>query len=146
MKVPILEKEWLGATREIVHLKIVGKNINFETDAMIDTGSPDTFLSYTDLKAKTRIPYTSYKKEKLVAIGNTKMYMINLGMGKLIFQDKDNKSVSIDHSLLGGIPTNPNSTAVYIIPTILGKDFLDEHSLNIVGKPGRKYLIEYEGD
>lgn len=143
MKVPILEKEWLGAIREIVHVKITGKNIDLETDAMIDTGSPDTFLSFTDLESKTRIPYASYKKEKLVGIGTTKMNMINLGLCKIIFQDENNKPVSIDHNLLGGIST---SRAGYTIPTILGKDFLDNHLLNIVGKPGKKYLIEYEED
>lgn len=142
MKVPILEKEWLGAIREIVRVKIIGKNINLETDAMIDTGSPDTFLSFTDLAFKTRIPYTSYKKEKLVGIGTTKMNMINLGLCKIIFHDIDNKPVSIDHNLLAGIPTSKGGG--YIIPTILGKDFLDNHSLNIIGKTGKKYLIEYK--
>ncbi len=143
MKVPILEKEWLGAIREIVHVKIMGKNIDLETDAMIDTGSPDTFLSLTDLASKTRIPYTSYKKEKLVGIGATKMNMINLGICKIIFHDIEDKPVPINHNLFGGIPTTRDG---YIIPTIIGKDFLDNHSLNIIGKPGKKYLKEYEED
>jgi len=143
MKVPILEKEWLGAVREIVSVSIKGHNINFKTDAMIDSGSPKTFISTIDLRTKTRIPFSSYKKEALVKIGGAKMYMIDLGQCELTFYDIDNKPISITHHLFGGIATTQDG---YSIPTIIGKDFLDEHSLNIIGKTGKKYLVEYTGD
>jgi len=143
MKVPILEKEWLGAVREIVPVSIKSSNINFKTDAMIDSGSSKTFISTIDLQTKTRIPFSNYKKEELVLIGGAKMYMIDIGQSELTFYDIDNKPISITHHLFGGIATTQNG---YLIPTIIGKDFLDEHSLNIIGKTGKKYLVEYTGD
>jgi len=53
MKIPIVEIEYLGAVRDFVAVHVVGKHINFRTDAMIDTGSSHTIISENDLLTKT---------------------------------------------------------------------------------------------
>jgi len=69
------------------------------------------------------------------------MNLIDLELCKLLFQDIENKTVEFEHRVFGGLPTNLNGK---VLPNILGRDFLDSHSLNIIGRPGKKFLIEYK--
>lgn len=145
MRIPIIEKEWQGATRDFVAVRIIGHNFDMYTHAMVDTGSHVTLVSELDLLTKTRLPIMSYerKPENIIHIGGSKMYKIDLGECRIVLRDTDEKEVEYRHIICGGIHSKDKERSGNIIPTILGNDFLEAQCLNIVGKKGMKYLQEF---
>lgn len=141
VKIPISEVNWFGGERYVTHVLIEGKNFRFHTNVIIDTGSPWSIIMETDLKTKTRIPYTSYPIVKRVNV-IVPVDLIDLGKCTLKFHDVEDKIVSFEHNMFGGRITQRNIEFIQALPSILGKDFLDEHNL-FIGKrddSGRRYL------
>jgi hypothetical protein len=104
----------------------------FQTNVIIDTGSPWSIIMETDLKTKTRIPYTSYSVVKRVNV-IVPVDLIDLGKCISKFRDAEDKIVSFEHNMFDGRIVQRNVEFIQALPSILGKDFLDKHNL-FIGK------------
>lgn len=112
--------------------------------SIIDTGCPFTFISESDLK-KTRIPFTNYKIVNTVQLGQFAINIINLSENTcFIFRDVNNKLVKVKHKIYGGILANNRSyNPSFILPNIIGLDFLKEKKVNM--RFGQNYLTIDDG-
>lgn len=129
-------------SNEVSRLSIKYGNLpNFFCKAIVDTGCPFTIISESSIK-KTRIPYNSKKSFKYnVQIGNISMELKELGMCEINFRDDENKTKAFEQELYVGIPL----TRGYLsqeLPSFIGKDCLDKHSISIINKKdGKNYLL-----
>jgi hypothetical protein len=142
MKIPVNDFNWAGGERYIVSLRISGPGFNFLTDAIIDTGSPWSIIMESDLKTKTRVPYSKLPTYKIVNL-ITQIKLLELsGDCKLIFRDVDNNAVQFSHKMYGGMFVNRNIQLTQAFPSFIGKDFLDKNNL-FIGKRdenGKRHL------
>ena len=130
MKIPLSKGKMLGAERDIAFFTVIGSNLNLSVSAIVDTGSPVTIISESDLK-RSRLPYTQLPKQQIVSLGPIKLGLVDLGECTLIFRDMENNPLNLNHKMFGGIFMQRNIELSQTLPSILGRDFLVKYNFDI---------------
>jgi len=148
IKIPLIKANSLGYERDMVTFSVkYGSLPNFYASAIVDTGCPFCIISESVLN-KTRISYIDKPvHHKQTWLGGILFELKDLGECKLFFRDHENKSVSFQHPLYGGVPISlkPGQFFLQQLPCFIGKDFLDRNFLSIIkSRDGSSYLQEVE--
>lgn len=139
-KIPLFIGKSLGFDRDMIVFSVKYGNLpNFFTKAILDTGCPFTIISESTIK-KTRIPYSDKPTKFNVQLGTIPLDLKELGGCEISLRDEKNESLKFKQELFVGIP----SVRGYIsqeLPSLVGKDFLNKHSLSIINKKEGNYLL-----
>ena len=139
-KIPLFRAKSLGFERDMITFFVQYKNFRVITTAVVDTGCPFTILSENSLK-RSRIPYHSQKVVDPVLIGNIQLQLRDLGVCKLIFKEESGQTIEFDQDVYAGIPIVKGYLAQEL-PSFIGKNFLNNHSLSIVNRKDGSYLLK----
>ncbi|MAG40061.1 hypothetical protein CMI41_03775 [Candidatus Pacearchaeota archaeon] len=140
-KIPLFSGKSLGFDRDMVTFSVkYGSLSSFFCKAIVDTGCPFTIISESSIK-RTRIPYSSKPSKYNVQIGNISMDLIELGVCEINFRDENGNTKTFEQEIYVGIPRVKGYLAQEL-PSFIGKDFLNNHSISIINKKeGDNYLL-----
>ena len=132
-KIPLFTAKSLGFDRDMAAFSVKYGNLpNFLCKAVVDTGCPFTIISEVSIK-RTRIPYNAKPSKYHVQLGNINMELKELGVCELNFRDENGDIRIFDQEVYVGIPVVKGYLAQEL-PSFIGKDFLNSHSLSIINK------------
>jgi len=125
MKIPLLtslNQPQLTYLNSVVLLATPRKMIR--TTFILDTGSPETILGYSDA-LRLQIPFNSLSKTRIIRLGgrNYQGYLFNRITFK--FKTEDEKLVQEEFPIVVVKPTSTKDN-LNEIPTIIGTNFLKE--------------------
>ena len=140
-KIPLFSGKSLGFERDMVAFSVKYENLpNFFCKGIVDTGCPFTIISESSIK-RTRIPYNCKPSKYNVQHGNINMDLIELGICEINFRDENGDVKKFEQEIYVGIPKVKGYLAQEL-PSFIGKDFLNNHSLSIINKKeGDNYLM-----
>lgn len=94
------------------------------TKFILDTGSPQTIISYSDA-LRLQVPFNSLSKEEIISIGGRKYQGYSYNKLKFVFMSEENKQAEEEVEVRIIKPTSiKEMEEVDRIPTIIGTDFL----------------------
>ncbi|MBI4149232.1 hypothetical protein HY491_02190 [Candidatus Woesearchaeota archaeon] len=140
IKIPLFKAKSLGFERDMVTFFVQYGAFRVITSAIVDTGCPFTILNENSVK-RSRIPYHDQSDSGPVLIGNIQLQLKELGVCKLYFRDEKNQLTTFEQMVYVGIPMVKGYLAQEL-PSFLGKDFLNSHSLSIINKKGEICLLK----
>lgn len=140
-KILLFRGNSLGFDRDMVTFSVkYGDLPNFFCKGIVDTGCPYTIINENTIK-KTRISYCSRPTKCDVQLGNIAMELRELGICELSFRDENGNIKNFEQVIYIGIPKVKGYLSQEL-PSFIGKDFLNNHSLSIVNKKdGANYLL-----
>jgi len=134
-KIPLFSGKSLGFERDMVTFSVKYGNLpNFFCKGIVDTGCPFTIISESSIK-RTRIHYSSKPSKYNVQLGSINMDLIELGICEINFRDENGEIKKFEQEIYVGIPKVKGYLAQEL-PSLIGKDFLNNHSLSIINKKG----------
>ena len=132
-KIPLFSGKSLGFERDMVTFSVKYGNFpNLFCKGIVDTGCPFTIISESSIK-RTRIPYNSKPSKYNVQLGNINMELRELGICEINFRDEKGDINKFEQDVYVGIPLVKGYLAQEL-PSFIGKDFLNNHSLSIINK------------
>ena len=140
IKIPLFKGKSLGFERDMVTFSVRGKNIFLLSRGIVDTGCPFTILSESSLK-RTRINYYNKETKYVVFIGTIPLQLKELGECELTFKDEHGNPIKFKQNIHAGIP-NIKGYLAEGLPSFIGKDFLNNHTLNIHNKKEGSFILK----
>lgn len=111
--------------------------------ALIDTGSPFTVLSPSDILS-SRMPISQMQSGQSVKVGGARFYNHQLGAAIMTFKTEKNEPFKADLLNIGAlVPTKLDQKTrdeVKPIPSIIGMDFLQQQKLALYCNPIAKMI------
>ncbi|RLI99901.1 MAG: hypothetical protein DRP03_02040 [Candidatus Aenigmatarchaeota archaeon] len=127
----------LGAERRV--LTFLVRSCGFiklrAISAIVDTGSPFTFISQSDLRG-LRIPKNLPMVRQINLLIPLKIYSV--GECEIWLKDENSKYVPFKTNLHIAVPAIQKIMIPGGMPSIVGTDFLDRYNMAV----GKKYLLE----